>query len=249
MDTPWAGDACSLVDEFRAGRRSPVEELDATLAAIEASELNAWSYLDPDGARAPRPRVPTCSLPFGGVPIGVKQLTSVAGWPATEASLPLKDHVAEHDATMVARLRAAGAVLPGATTASEFGGVNLTSTKLHGATRNPWDLEQHAGRLVGRLGRGGRRRRVHDRDRRRRRRIDPDPGRLHRAGRAEEHLRADPEGPAHDRRFAHRGVGLPRAVGARRRALPRRVQRLRRARSLQPAARRGLRARPRHRTS
>jgi aspartyl-tRNA(Asn)/glutamyl-tRNA(Gln) amidotransferase subunit A len=74
------------------------------------------------------------------VPIGVKQLTSVAGWPATEASVPLRDVVAEHDATMVARLRAAGAVLAGATTASEYGGINLTSTKLHGATRNPWDL-------------------------------------------------------------------------------------------------------------
>ena len=138
MDKPWSGDACSLVDEFRAGNRSPLEELDATLAAIEASKLNAWSHVDPEGARDTAAHADV-SLPFGGVPIGVKQLTAVAGWPATEASLPLKDHVAERDATMVARLRSAGAVLAGATTASEFGGVNLTSTKLHGATRNPWE--------------------------------------------------------------------------------------------------------------
>jgi aspartyl-tRNA(Asn)/glutamyl-tRNA(Gln) amidotransferase subunit A len=121
-----------------------VDELDATLAAIEASELNAWSHVDPDPARA----AAACAdvqLPFGGVPIGVKQLTSVAGWPATEASVPLRDRVAEHDATMVARLRAAGAVLPGATTASEYGGVNLTTTKLHGATRNPWHLSSTPG--------------------------------------------------------------------------------------------------------
>jgi Asp-tRNA(Asn)/Glu-tRNA(Gln) amidotransferase A subunit family amidase len=141
---PWSGDACSLVDEFRERARSPLEELDATLAAIETSELNAWSYLDPDGAREAAARADV-SLPFGGVPMGVKQLTSVAGWPATEASLPLKDHIAEHDATMVARLRAAGAVLAGATTASEFGGVNLTSTKLHGSTRNPWNLDTTPG--------------------------------------------------------------------------------------------------------
>ena len=139
MDEAWTGDACSLVDEFRAGRRSPLEELDATFAAIDTSKLNAWSYLDPDGARDAAARADV-NLPFGGVPIGVKQLTSVAGWPATEASLPLKDHISEHDATMVARLREAGVVLAGATTASEFGGVNLTSTKLHGSTRNPWDL-------------------------------------------------------------------------------------------------------------
>jgi aspartyl-tRNA(Asn)/glutamyl-tRNA(Gln) amidotransferase subunit A len=128
-----------LVDAFRAGTRSPVEELDATFSAIESSKLNAWSHLDIDAARAAAARADV-QLPFGGVPVGVKQLTAVAGWPATEASVPLRDHVAEHDATMVSRLRAAGAVLPGATTASEYGGINLTSTKLHGATRNPWDL-------------------------------------------------------------------------------------------------------------
>jgi len=37
--TPWLGDACSLVDAFRAKERSPVEELEASLAAIGGSEL------------------------------------------------------------------------------------------------------------------------------------------------------------------------------------------------------------------
>ena len=132
------------MDAFRAGTRSPVEELEATLAAIAASKLNAWSHVDPDPARVAAEHVDV-RLPFGGVPIGVKQLTAVAGWPATEASVPLRDRVAEHDATMVARLRCAGAVLAGATTASEYGGVNLTRTKLHGATRNPWALANTPG--------------------------------------------------------------------------------------------------------
>ncbi len=51
-NTPWPGDACSLVEEFRAGRRSPVEELAATLAAIEASTLNAFAFLDHERANA-----------------------------------------------------------------------------------------------------------------------------------------------------------------------------------------------------
>ena len=51
-ETPWLGDACSLVEEFRAGRRSPVEEMKATLAAVRASNLNAISYIDEDGALA-----------------------------------------------------------------------------------------------------------------------------------------------------------------------------------------------------
>ena len=39
-DTPWSGDVVGLVEAFRAGERSPREELEATLAAIEASDLN-----------------------------------------------------------------------------------------------------------------------------------------------------------------------------------------------------------------
>jgi aspartyl-tRNA(Asn)/glutamyl-tRNA(Gln) amidotransferase subunit A len=138
-DQPWQGDACSLVDAFRSGERSPVEELDATIAAIESSELNAFAHLDLDAARAAA-RVADVSLPFGGVPLGVKELDQVTGWPNTQASVPLKDRVASHTSVMVERLRdAGGAVLVGQTTASEFGGVNLTRTVLHGTTRNPWD--------------------------------------------------------------------------------------------------------------
>ena len=105
-DAPWSGDTCSLVDAFRAGERSPVEELEATLAAIEASSLNAFSYLDPEAARAAAATADV-TAPFGGVPLGVKELDAVAGWPATEASIPLRDEIAAQDSTKVARLRAA----------------------------------------------------------------------------------------------------------------------------------------------
>jgi aspartyl-tRNA(Asn)/glutamyl-tRNA(Gln) amidotransferase subunit A len=137
-DAPWSGDTCSLVDAFRAGERTPLEELDATLAAIDASTLNAFSFLDPEAARAAAAGADV-SLPFGGVPIGVKELDAVGGWPATEASIPLRDEIADRDSTKVARLRHAGAVPVGLTTSSEYGGVNLTYTKLNGATHNPWD--------------------------------------------------------------------------------------------------------------
>ncbi|HNJ97108.1 MAG TPA: amidase [Ilumatobacteraceae bacterium] len=137
-DTPWLGDACSLVDEFRAGRRSPAEELEATLAAIESSNLNAFAFIDPERARAAAAAADV-SKPFGGVPMGVKELDAVAGWPDTEASVPLRDRVATHTGTMVQRLLDdGGAVAVGQTTSSEFGGVNLTRTLLHGATHNPW---------------------------------------------------------------------------------------------------------------
>lgn len=143
--SPWLGDACSLVDAFRAGERSPRDELEATLAAIDASNLNAFCYLDRDSARAAADAADV-SLPFGGVPVAVKELDAVVGWPDTEASVPLADRVATHTSTMVSRARdAGGAVLVGQTTASEFGGVNLTRTILHGTTRNPWDLKRTPG--------------------------------------------------------------------------------------------------------
>ena len=149
-DQPWLGDACSLVDAFRARTISPGEALEASLAAIESSGLNAFSHVDADAARAVADTVDV-SLPFGGVPIGVKELESVDGWPYTEASLVFKDRIADHDSTQVTRLRAAGAVLAGQTTASEFGGINCTSSKLHGTTGNPWNPGADPGGIVGRV--------------------------------------------------------------------------------------------------
>jgi aspartyl-tRNA(Asn)/glutamyl-tRNA(Gln) amidotransferase subunit A len=143
-DLPWQGDQCSLVEAFRRGERSPVEELHATLAAIEACSLNAFAYVAPDEALDAARQVDV-ALPFGGVPIGVKELNRVAGWPYTEASVPLRENKSDVDSTMVARLRGAGGVIMGLTTSSEFGGVNLTRTVLNGATKNPWNTDRTPG--------------------------------------------------------------------------------------------------------
>jgi len=141
---PWLGDAVSLVDALRAKELSPREALDDCLEAIGASELNAFSHVAVDEARAAADAADV-SLPFGGVPIGVKELTAVQGWPDTEACLVFADRLASHDATMVTRLRDAGGVLCGLTTASEFGGINVTYTRLNGASRNPWDESKNPG--------------------------------------------------------------------------------------------------------
>jgi aspartyl-tRNA(Asn)/glutamyl-tRNA(Gln) amidotransferase subunit A len=137
-------DACALVDAFRAGTISPPEALDASLAAIGTSQLNAVCFVDEEQARADAAQADV-ALPFGGVPMGVKELDPVKGWPQTEASLVFKDEIAEYDGTMIERLRGAGAVLAAQTTASEFGGINCTYTRLHGATSNPYDLERTPG--------------------------------------------------------------------------------------------------------
>ena len=52
MPNTWSQDAVSLIEAFRNGDRSPVEETDAVLDAIDHSDLNAFSYLDKEGALA-----------------------------------------------------------------------------------------------------------------------------------------------------------------------------------------------------
>jgi aspartyl-tRNA(Asn)/glutamyl-tRNA(Gln) amidotransferase subunit A len=143
-DGPWLGDACSLVDAYRDGLLTPVEAVGASLAAAGRSGLNAVSHLDPDAALAAAGRADV-SLPFGGVPLGIKELETVEGWPHTEASLVFRDRIAGHDSTQVSRLRAAGAVLALQTTSPEFGSVNSTRSRLHGTTGNPWDPDRTPG--------------------------------------------------------------------------------------------------------
>lgn len=143
-DTPWLGDTCSLVDAFRSGERSPVEELEASLAAIEASNLNAFTFLDPDRARAAAASADV-SQPFGGVPVGFKALMPVEGWPDDSCSLALKGTIADHSATHVTRLFEAGVVPVGMCNASEFGGLNISVNRIYGVTHNPWQQGRTAG--------------------------------------------------------------------------------------------------------
>ena len=143
-DTPWLQDACSLVDAYRAGERDPVAETEACLAAIEASELNAFSHVDAERA-IDAAKNADVGQPFGGVPMGVKELDKVAGWPDTEASLVFRDRVGDVNGTMVDRLVGAGAALVGMCTASEFGGLNVSTTRLNGTTHNPWQHGKTAG--------------------------------------------------------------------------------------------------------
>jgi Asp-tRNA(Asn)/Glu-tRNA(Gln) amidotransferase A subunit family amidase len=144
-DAPWPGDACSLVEAFRAGERSPAEELEASLAAIDASELNAFAFLDVERARAAAAQADV-SKPFGGVPAGIKELEPVQGWPQTEASLVFQDRVATCTGVQVERLLDQGGAVPvGQTTASEFGGLNVSVSRLHGVTHNPWQYGRTAG--------------------------------------------------------------------------------------------------------
>jgi len=153
MTELWHLDAWELADRVRSGELHAVDLLEAFLARVDKfnDELNAFCFLDVDGARRRAAEIDAAvgrgedPGPWAGVPMGVKELVAVQGWPDTHASLLYKDHIADYTATEAARLLAAGAVLVGLTTSPEFGSTNWTRTFLHGVTRNPWNPERTPG--------------------------------------------------------------------------------------------------------
>ena len=90
--------------------------------------------------------------PLHGIPIGIKDIIDVAGWP-THCGSPLRDRARRRAATppVVARLRKAGAIILGKTVTTEWASFDPPPT------RNPWNLDAHARRLVQRQRRRRRR--------------------------------------------------------------------------------------------
>src|SRR5688572_25997022 len=84
-----------------------------------------------------------------GVPVGIKDVTPVAGLRTTFGSPMYRNHVPTEDALIVQRLRAAGAIIIGKTNTPEFAAGGNTFNEVFGRTRNPWNLERSAGGSTG----------------------------------------------------------------------------------------------------
>lgn len=147
MSTTPDTDALGLAELIRGGALSAPEVLEdfLTRAAAVNPQINAITDLLADEARA----AIAAGLPdgpFTGVPFLYKQLvSSLAGQPTTAGSRLLLDRPAAQDSEAVRRARAAGLVIAGRTTTSEFGLSPDTVTELYGTTRNPWDLTRTPG--------------------------------------------------------------------------------------------------------
>jgi Asp-tRNA(Asn)/Glu-tRNA(Gln) amidotransferase A subunit family amidase len=140
----------------RAGKVSPVELLEAHLERIARlnPKLNAFVTVDSERARsqakvaesANSSRSSKDSLgPLHGVPITIKSSVDVAGLPCECGSRLRKGLVPSTDATLVARLRAAGAIILGNTNVPEFLMAYETDNLLYGRTNSPWDLARTPG--------------------------------------------------------------------------------------------------------
>jgi len=138
------------------GELSPVEVLDACLEQVDRhnGRINAVVTLDATAREQAldlerRIEVGEDPGPLCGLPVGIKDVTPVAGVRTTYGSPLHADHVPDEDALVVRRLRAAGAVILGKTNTPEFAAGGNTFNEVFGRTRNPWNLELSAGGSTG----------------------------------------------------------------------------------------------------
>jgi amidase len=145
--------ACELARIIRHQEASAEEVLEAHLRQIATynQALNAVVTLDEEGARR-RAREADEALargdvwgPLHGVPVTIKDCFETAGLKTTNGFPSLKEHVPTEDATVVARLRAAGAVVMGKTNLALLATNWQTNNPVFGRTSNPWDHSRTPG--------------------------------------------------------------------------------------------------------
>ena len=148
--------AAEIARRVGAGELSPVEVIEAALAQVQAlnPRLNALVTLNPravEEARTLERQLQAGAAPglLAGVPVGIKDVTQVAGLRTTFGSPLYRDHVPSEDALVVQRLRAAGAIVLGKTNTPEFAAGGNTWNDVFGRTRNPWNPERSAGGSTG----------------------------------------------------------------------------------------------------
>jgi aspartyl-tRNA(Asn)/glutamyl-tRNA(Gln) amidotransferase subunit A len=152
--------AARLSALYRKGKASPVETMKAVLKRTERinPEINAFCRVDDalalKMARASERRWKKGEplSPLDGVPVSIKELVRVKGWPASMGSKLADTTPADADAPAVARLREAGAIVFAQSTSSEYGHKGVTDSALHGITRNPWNIARTPGGSSGGAG-------------------------------------------------------------------------------------------------
>ena len=142
----------ALAALIRARRASSVEVVEACLRRIETvnPRINAvvrFADGSLDAARAADAALRTGAAvgPLHGVPFTLKDSIDTAGLVTTAGTIGWRDRVPERDATVVARLRGAGAILLGKTNTPEFTWSDETANAVYGRTSNPYDLERTSG--------------------------------------------------------------------------------------------------------
>jgi aspartyl-tRNA(Asn)/glutamyl-tRNA(Gln) amidotransferase subunit A len=142
-----------LVEGIRTKKISPVEAVDAVYKRIHQvnPRINAYCTLTEELARAAAKEAEAAVMrgdqlgPLHGVPVSVKDVILTRGVRTMYGSRIRENYVPDENAPAVDRMLAAGAILVGKTTTSEFAFKAVTDSPLTGITRNPWDTSKTCG--------------------------------------------------------------------------------------------------------
>jgi aspartyl-tRNA(Asn)/glutamyl-tRNA(Gln) amidotransferase subunit A len=145
--------ATELAAALEAKKISAVELTQAVVARTKAVDARVRAFNSYDEADAlaqaaasdARRAAGQARGPLDGIPVGMKDVISVAGQPLTASSKMLANFVSPYDATVTEKLRRAGAVVWGRLNLDEFAMGSSTENSAFGATRNPWDLSRVPG--------------------------------------------------------------------------------------------------------
>jgi aspartyl-tRNA(Asn)/glutamyl-tRNA(Gln) amidotransferase subunit A len=138
--------AHEILNLLRSRKVSPEEVVTALSRRIEKVDPLVHAYLSHDLERALADASSAdVSLPLGGLPISIKDIISVKGHPCSCASKILENYIAPYDATVVSRLRAAGAIPFGRLNMDEFAMGSSTENSAFGPSKNPWDITRTPG--------------------------------------------------------------------------------------------------------
>ncbi|MCW2532270.1 MAG: gatA [Blastococcus sp.] len=141
------------VDELQAALADGATSVDVTRAYLDRiaaadGELGAYLHVDPEAALARAAEMDsagTRGTGLTGIPIALKDVVVTEGVPTTSGSKILEGWKPPYDATVAARLKAAGTVLLGKTNMDEFAMGSSTENSAYGVTRNPWDPQRIPG--------------------------------------------------------------------------------------------------------
>ena len=129
-----------LRQQLIAGETTPTAILESLAGEIAARDSRTGAYLSHDLQSALAEAANAdLSLPLGGIPIGIKDNMNVRGQPCTCGSKFLENYAAPYDATVIKKLRAAGAIPFGRMNQDEFAMGSSTENSALGKTRNPHD--------------------------------------------------------------------------------------------------------------
>ncbi|MFQ5966931.1 MAG: Asp-tRNA(Asn)/Glu-tRNA(Gln) amidotransferase subunit GatA [Acidimicrobiia bacterium] len=153
MTAPADLTVAEVGDALRAGELSAVDLLDSVSqrAAVTEAELHSFLHIDHDGARQAAERADKELAagedrgPLHGIPMAIKDNMTTRGIATTCASQILEGYVPPYDATVVKRLREAGAIIFGKANLDEFAMGSSTENSGYGPTRNPWDTSRVPG--------------------------------------------------------------------------------------------------------